>query len=153
MSTPFECNIYRFRKVPVAPEPMTRRAWEAPTLTGLSQRASYWIHISYETLYLYMALTISTLEHSFVQLAWIGPILSKWVMQTHSVFHNRTRVELIKRQIQVAGDQWPTFLYANYTYDAKDSCNGLLCSGLLISASISRSSNWPCALTQIMIVL
>jgi hypothetical protein len=62
-------------------------------------------------------------------------------MQTLSSFHNRTRVKLVDGQIQVAGDQWPVFLYANYTYDAEDSWNGLLHSGLLISASISRSSH------------
>ncbi|KIM60075.1 hypothetical protein SCLCIDRAFT_26865 [Scleroderma citrinum Foug A] len=37
-------------------------------------------------------------------------------------------------QIQVAGDQWPVFLYANYTYDPEDPWNGLLQSSLLISA-------------------
>ncbi|KIM67376.1 hypothetical protein SCLCIDRAFT_21249 [Scleroderma citrinum Foug A] len=47
-------------------------------------------------------------------------------------------------QIQVAGDQWPMFLYANFTYDLKDPWNGLLQSGLLILAfkhiSMSPSS-------------
>ncbi|KAF8451070.1 hypothetical protein L210DRAFT_3500268 [Boletus edulis BED1] len=37
-------------------------------------------------------------------------------------------------QLRVAGDQWPVFLYANYMYDAEDPWNGLLCSGILISA-------------------
>ncbi|KIM63455.1 hypothetical protein SCLCIDRAFT_53690, partial [Scleroderma citrinum Foug A] len=36
--------------------------------------------------------------------------------------------------LQVAGDQWPIFLYANYTYDVEDPWNGLLQSGLLVSA-------------------
>ena len=45
-------------------------------------------------------------------------------------------MKLVNRQIQVAGDQWPVFLYANYTYDAEDPWNGLLCSGLLISVGI-----------------
>ncbi|KAF8547987.1 hypothetical protein OG21DRAFT_1423889 [Imleria badia] len=44
------------------------------------------------------------------------------------------RTKLVNGQIQVAGDQWPVFLYANYTYDAEDPWNGLLHSGLLISA-------------------
>lgn len=39
-------------------------------------------------------------------------------------------------QIQVSGDQWPVFLYANYTYNAEDPWNGLLRSGLLISVSL-----------------
>ncbi|KAF8837351.1 hypothetical protein BDN67DRAFT_991796 [Paxillus ammoniavirescens] len=30
-------------------------------------------------------------------------------------------------------DQWPVFLYANYTYDAEDPWNGLLHGGLLIA--------------------
>jgi hypothetical protein len=33
------------------------------------------------------------------------------------------------------GDQWPIFLYANYTYDVQDPWNGLLHSGILISVS------------------
>ena len=45
-------------------------------------------------------------------------------------------MKLVNGQIQVAGDQWPVFLYANYTYDAKDLWNSLLCSGLLISVGI-----------------
>ncbi|KIM57809.1 hypothetical protein SCLCIDRAFT_1219064, partial [Scleroderma citrinum Foug A] len=44
------------------------------------------------------------------------------------------RTKLVNGQIQVAGDQWPIFLYANYTYDAEDPWNSLLRSGLLISA-------------------
>jgi len=35
----------------------------------------------------------------------------------------------------VAGDQWPIFLYADYTYDPEDPWNGLLRSGLLVSVS------------------
>ncbi|KAG9310743.1 hypothetical protein JVU11DRAFT_9349 [Chiua virens] len=35
-------------------------------------------------------------------------------------------------QLQVAGDQWPVFLYANYMYDPDDPWNGLLRSGLLV---------------------
>ncbi|KAF8835889.1 hypothetical protein BDN67DRAFT_992297 [Paxillus ammoniavirescens] len=42
--------------------------------------------------------------------------------------------KLINGQIQVTGDQWPVFLYANYTYDPEDPWNGLLCSGLLVLA-------------------
>ena len=49
---------------------------------------------------------------------------------------SRTRAKLVNGEIQVAGDQWPIFLYANYTYDAEDPWNGLLRSGLLISVDI-----------------
>ncbi|KAF9241307.1 hypothetical protein BU15DRAFT_87241 [Melanogaster broomeanus] len=42
--------------------------------------------------------------------------------------------KLVNGQIQVAGDQWPVFLYANYTYDPEDPWNGLLRSGLLVAA-------------------
>ena len=49
----------------------------------------------------------------------------------------RTKTKLTNGQIQVAGDQWPLFLYANYTYDAEDPWNGLLRSGLLVSVSLS----------------
>ncbi|KIM51927.1 hypothetical protein SCLCIDRAFT_1224132, partial [Scleroderma citrinum Foug A] len=46
----------------------------------------------------------------------------------------KTRTKLINGQFQVAGDQWPVFLYADYTYDVEDPWNGLLHSGLLVSA-------------------
>lgn len=49
-------------------------------------------------------------------------------------------MKLVNGQIQVAGDQWPVFLYANYTYDAEDPWNGLLRSGLLISVGTFRRS-------------
>ncbi|KAF8834708.1 hypothetical protein BDN67DRAFT_914422 [Paxillus ammoniavirescens] len=48
--------------------------------------------------------------------------------------NTETRTKLVNGQIQVTGDQWPVFLYANYTYDTEDPWNGLLCSGLLVSA-------------------
>ncbi|KIM64229.1 hypothetical protein SCLCIDRAFT_115360, partial [Scleroderma citrinum Foug A] len=48
--------------------------------------------------------------------------------------NTKTQTKLMNGQIQVAGDQWPVFLYANYTYDPEDPWNGLLRSGLLISA-------------------
>ncbi|KAF8836372.1 hypothetical protein BDN67DRAFT_992145 [Paxillus ammoniavirescens] len=47
--------------------------------------------------------------------------------------NTETKTKLINGQIQVAGDQWPVFLYANYTYDPEDPWNGLLWSGLLVS--------------------
>ncbi|KAF8834724.1 hypothetical protein BDN67DRAFT_914346, partial [Paxillus ammoniavirescens] len=48
--------------------------------------------------------------------------------------NTETCAKLVNGQIQVAGDQWPVMLYANYTYDPEDSWNGLLRSGLLVSA-------------------
>ena len=47
----------------------------------------------------------------------------------------RMHTKLTNGEIQVAGDQWPIFLYANYTYDPEDPWNGLLHSGLLVSVS------------------
>jgi hypothetical protein len=44
----------------------------------------------------------------------------------------RIREKLRSGQLQVAGDQWPIFLYANYMYDPDDPWNGLLRSGLLV---------------------
>ncbi|KIJ19520.1 hypothetical protein PAXINDRAFT_8009 [Paxillus involutus ATCC 200175] len=46
------------------------------------------------------------------------------------------RTKLVNGQIQVAGNQWPVFLYANYMYNTEDPWNGLLRSGLLISMSL-----------------
>ncbi|KAF8835988.1 hypothetical protein BDN67DRAFT_992258 [Paxillus ammoniavirescens] len=48
--------------------------------------------------------------------------------------NTETRAKLVNSQIQVAGDQWPVMLYANYTYDPEDPWNGLLHSRLLVSA-------------------
>ena len=45
----------------------------------------------------------------------------------------------------MAGDQWPIFLYADYTYDAEDPWNGLLRSAVLVSVSPidhSRFISW-----------
>ena len=42
-------------------------------------------------------------------------------------------------QIQVTGDQWPVFLYANYTYNPEDPWNRLLQSSLLILVSLHNS--------------
>ncbi|KAF9242147.1 hypothetical protein BU15DRAFT_44292 [Melanogaster broomeanus] len=48
--------------------------------------------------------------------------------------NSEIKSKLESGQIQAAGDQWPVLLYANYTYDAEDPWNGLLRSGLLVSA-------------------
>ncbi|KAF8546877.1 hypothetical protein OG21DRAFT_1479608 [Imleria badia] len=45
-----------------------------------------------------------------------------------------THTKLINGQIQVARDQWPIILYANYAYDPENPWNSLLHSGLLVSA-------------------
>lgn len=55
----------------------------------------------------------------------------------HSVTStHRIKTKLMNGQMQVAGDQWPLFLYADYTYDPKDPWNGLLRSGLLVSVGL-----------------
>ncbi|KIJ57837.1 hypothetical protein HYDPIDRAFT_103751, partial [Hydnomerulius pinastri MD-312] len=48
--------------------------------------------------------------------------------------NTETKTKRVGGHIQVAGDQWPVFLYANYMYDPEDLWNGLLRSGLLVSA-------------------
>ena len=52
----------------------------------------------------------------------------------HNIY-SRTKAKLCNGQLQVAGDLWPIFLYADYSYDAEDPWNGLLRSGLLVSVS------------------
>ncbi|KIM67510.1 hypothetical protein SCLCIDRAFT_107661 [Scleroderma citrinum Foug A] len=47
-----------------------------------------------------------------------------------------TRAKLMNGQIQVAGDQWPIFLYSDYAYDPEDPWNGLLRSSLLPNCRI-----------------
>ncbi|KAF8835105.1 hypothetical protein BDN67DRAFT_1015840 [Paxillus ammoniavirescens] len=58
--------------------------------------------------------------------------------------NTETRVKLVNGQIQVSGDQWPVFLYANYLYDAEDPWNGLLRSGLLVSEPKATQSGNAC---------
>ncbi|KIK26929.1 hypothetical protein PISMIDRAFT_8693 [Pisolithus microcarpus 441] len=48
--------------------------------------------------------------------------------------NSETKAKLCSGQLQVAGDQWPLFLYADYSYDVEDPWNGLLHSSLLVSA-------------------
>jgi len=85
---------------------------------------------------------MSVLVHCFVLPVLIGPILST-SLQSYAVDSHltnsliRTKTKLMNGQIQVAGDQWPVFLYANYTYDPEDPWNGLLHNGLLVSVSPS----------------
>ena len=55
---------------------------------------------------------------------------------------SRTRAKLANGEIQVARDQWPIFLYANYTYDAEDPWNSLLHSGLLVSVNTIDASSY-----------
>ncbi|KAL4066577.1 hypothetical protein J3A83DRAFT_4359987 [Scleroderma citrinum] len=45
--------------------------------------------------------------------------------------NHKIQTKLMNSQIQVAGDQWPIFLYANYTYYSEDPWNGL------------HTSEWP----------
>ena len=47
----------------------------------------------------------------------------------------RSKIKLSNGEMQVKGDQWPVFLYADYMYDFEDPWNGLLCSGLLVLVS------------------
>ena len=76
-------------------------------------------------------------EHSCARQASIGTTLSEFMsIYCHQVADHiepRTRTKLVNGEIQVAGDQWPVFLYADYSYDPEDPWNGLLRSGLLVS--------------------
>ena len=87
--------------------------------------------------------------HSCVQWALIGTTLSKFLaVYCHKVADHtpsRTRAKLINGKIQVAGDQWPVFLYADFSYDTEDPWNGLLHSGLLVSV---RSPFFLCFFTD-----
>ncbi|KIM54097.1 hypothetical protein SCLCIDRAFT_31351 [Scleroderma citrinum Foug A] len=76
----------------------------------------------------------------------LTPHIPHNVKSGHSFNHNRTgallcptgldwsNMELANGEIQVAGDQWSIFMYANYSYDPEDPWNGLLRSGLLVLA-------------------
>ncbi|KAL6305925.1 hypothetical protein BKA93DRAFT_730341 [Sparassis latifolia] len=45
----------------------------------------------------------------------------------------RTKQLLQDEQTVISGDQWPIFLYRNYSYNPEDPWNGLFCSALLIT--------------------
>ena len=68
----------------------------------------------------------------------LSELLSRFSFKS---FPLRMKSKLVNGQIQVAGDQWPVFLYANYMYNPEDPWNGLLRSGLrsglLVSVSLS----------------
>ena len=55
---------------------------------------------------------------------------------TKGITRSRTKVKLRNGQLQVAGDLWPIFLYAGYSYDAEDPWNGLLRSTVLVLVSL-----------------
>ena len=52
---------------------------------------------------------------------------------------SRTKAKLRNSQLRVAGDLWPIFLYADYSYDTEDPWNGLLRSSLLVSVGSIHS--------------
>ena len=95
-----------------------------------------------------VASIMTALELSYVPQVSIGITWSECLF--HSAFRYlfdmyvapSTRAKLANGELQVSGDQWPIFLYADYTYDSEDPWNGLLRSGLLISVSFNdeRSS-------------
>jgi hypothetical protein len=71
--------------------------------------------------------------------------LFSWHPQSWLILHffiNRTKERLRSGELWVCGDQWPIFVYANYTYDSEDPWLGLLRSRLLVyvGAVLSRSS-------------
>ena len=82
---------------------------------------------------------MSVWGHSCVRQVLIGTTPSEFLsIYCHKVADHtasRTRAKLVNGEIQVAGDQWPVFLYADYSYDAEDPWNGLLRSGLLVAVS------------------
>ena len=93
---------------------------------------------------------MNALVHSSVLLDMIGQTWSRLSVRIFVAKANSDRIKekLRSGQLQVAGDQWPIFLYANYVYDQDDPWNGLLHSGILIS--VSRISF--CAYTQLWLI-
>ena len=75
--------------------------------------------------------------HCFVWLVMTGPMWSMYFysLSYHHIMCYRIKEKLQNGQLRVARDQWPIFLYANYTYDPKDPWNGSLHSGTLILVS------------------
>ena len=52
----------------------------------------------------------------------------------------RIKEKLCSGEMQVRGDQWPIFLYADLAYDPDDPWNGLLRNQLLITVCFFLSS-------------
>ena len=82
---------------------------------------------------------MSKLELCSVPQDLIGTTQSMYFCFLIIAFNNlmirRTKIKLSNGEMQVKGDQWPIFLYADYTYDFEDPWNGLLHSGLLVLVS------------------
>ena len=66
---------------------------------------------------------------------WVSGIFHFVCKPDRLKMFNSVKAKLVGGQIQVSGDQWPVFLFTNYTYDSEDPWNGLLRSGLLVSVS------------------
>ena len=122
---------------------MTWRVWKAQLLTGLHPRGNLWLHIFCRMSNLEEASIMKGPEPFSVPQVWTGTIPSisfiHFPIKLTDILISRTRTKLMNGQIHVAGDQWPVFLYANYTYDLEDPWNGLLWSSLLISVSLHNS--------------
>jgi hypothetical protein len=52
---------------------------------------------------------------------------------------SRIKEKLQCGEMVVSGDQWPIFLYANYSYDPDDPWNGLLRSHILVQVCSDSS--------------
>jgi len=71
---------------------------------------------------------------------YVSPFIARF--RTDS---QRTKTKLSNGEVQVRGDQWPIFLYANYSYNSEDPWNRLLHSSLLVSVSfIAVSCDTSC---------
>ncbi|KIM59747.1 hypothetical protein SCLCIDRAFT_27139 [Scleroderma citrinum Foug A] len=81
---------------------------------------------------------------------WITPkgqLLTPHIPRNVSI-GTMTHTKLANGEIQVAGDQWPIFLYVNYMYDSEDPWNGLLCSGLLVAKVFKHVFMSPSSMDQ-----
>ena len=136
---------------------MTPREWRVQSSIGLLQKDNRWPPTSLGMPSLVVVLIMTALELSYAPQVSIGVTWSEYLFSAFCYSFNmcvasRTRTKLSNSELQVAGDQWPIFLYANYTYNPEDPWNGLLCSGLLVSVSFndewSGFSCWPILPTE-----
>ena len=119
----------------------TPRVWRLQLSIGLHLRDNLWLPTFRIMWNLGVVSTTSVQVCSFVLQVSIGIMSSTYLLSYQlgcCSLKNamlRTKVKLMNGQIQVAGDQWLVFLYADYMYDPEDPWNGLLHSGLLVSVS------------------
>jgi hypothetical protein len=109
------------------------------SLIGLLPKDNPWIPRLHAISKRIAASITTARDTSSVPLGLIGQILSaQFFSLTLTIFSrlSRTKENLRNGHLQVSGDQWPIFLYYEYSYDPDDPWKGLLRSAIIVSVSL-----------------